>query len=90
MPFWKKMFNKKTSGLLPPRHRAGQTGGNGDHSQRLGENLHSEQLGRSSRTGRHRRRDAHPYVTRQERTHQGAGLLPLRAGHHGRERRQGI
>lgn len=42
MPFWKKMFNKKTSGLLPPRHRAGQTGGNGDHRQRPGENLHSK------------------------------------------------
>lgn len=72
--------------FITPCHCAGQTGENGDHSQRPGENLYSKQFRRSSRAGRPLRRDAHPYVAGQERTHQGAGLLPLRAGHHRRPR----
>ena len=51
MPFWKKSFSKG----------AGQSCGNGNHCQRPGENINGQQLGRASRAGRHRRRDAHPY-----------------------------
>lgn len=70
---------------LPPSRRTRKTRRNRNHRQRPLENLHREQLGRASRAGRHLRRDAHPHVARQERPHQRAGLLPLRARHEGGE-----
>ena len=56
MPFWKKMFNKKQGVYYPRAIVQGK--------QRFGENLHRKQLRCPSRAGRHRRRDAHPYVPR--------------------------
>ena len=81
MPFWKKSFSKARGVYYPRAIVQGNPVETRDHRQGFGENINRQQLGRASRAGRHRGGDAYPYGAGKERTHQGLGLLPLRARH---------
>ena len=53
MPFWKKMFNKQQAVYYPRAIVQGKPVET--------ETIHSKHQRRTSRAGRHRRRDAHPH-----------------------------
>lgn len=53
MPFYKKAYNSKQKVHYPRAIVQWEASRNGNDCQRLGENLHSQQLGRSGRTWRY-------------------------------------